>query len=71
LFNANKRLYTAYTLKESFEQLWDYDVAGWARRFFDNWRESLKALRVLEWVNVALGHRFDLGNYAENALSFG
>lgn len=28
------------------------------------------ALRVLEWVNFTLGHRFDPGNYAENALSF-
>jgi transposase len=46
LFNANKRLYTAYLLKESFEQLWDYEVAGWARRFFDHWRESLKWQRL-------------------------
>jgi transposase len=31
LFNANKRLYTAHLLKESFDQLWDYQIAGWAR----------------------------------------
>ena len=46
LFNANKRLYTAYLLKESFEQLWDYEVAGWARRFFENWRDALKWQRL-------------------------
>jgi transposase len=36
LLKANKRLNTAYLLKESFEQLWDYQTEGWARRFFDN-----------------------------------
>lgn len=53
LFHANKRLYTAYTLKESFEQLWDYDVAGWARRFFENWRESLKWQRLKPFEKFA------------------
>ena len=34
LLAANKRLNTAYVLKESFGQLWDYEREGWARRFF-------------------------------------
>ena len=38
LLAANKRLNTAYLLKESFGQLWDYKREGWARRFFENWR---------------------------------
>jgi len=38
---ADKRLNTAYVLKESFGQLWDYGREGWARRFFENWRASL------------------------------
>jgi transposase len=42
LLNANKRLNTAYVLKESFGQLWDYEREPWARKFFDNWRASLK-----------------------------
>lgn len=42
LMKANKRLQTAYLLKESFGQLWDYQSEGWARRFFENWKESLK-----------------------------
>jgi len=53
LFNANKRLYTAYLLKESFEQLWSYEVAGWARRFFENWRESLKWQRLRPYEKFA------------------
>src|ERR1700681_252157 len=42
LLAANKRLHTAYLLKESFGQLWEYEREGWARRFFENWRASLK-----------------------------
>lgn len=33
LLAANKRLNTAYVLKESFGQLWDYEREGWARKF--------------------------------------
>jgi len=29
-------------LKQSFSQLWEYKKEGWARKFFDNWRSSLK-----------------------------
>lgn len=46
LLTANKRLNTAYLLKESFGQLWSYQTEGWARRFFDNWKESLKWQRL-------------------------
>jgi transposase len=40
LFAANKRLNTAYILKEEFEQLWDYRSEAWAR----------KVLRELEGI---------------------
>jgi transposase len=46
LLGANKRLQTAYLLKEAFGQLWDYDTEGWARRFFDNWKVALKWQRL-------------------------
>ena len=46
LLAANKRLSTAYLLKESFGQLWDYEREVWARRFFENWRASLKWQRL-------------------------
>jgi transposase len=46
LLAANKRLNTAYLLKESFGQLWDYQKEGWARRFFDNWKAALKWQRL-------------------------
>jgi len=46
LLSKNKRLYKAYVLKESFEQLWDYTYEGSAQKFFDNWKESLKWQRL-------------------------
>jgi hypothetical protein len=53
LLKANKRLNTAYLLKESFGQLWDYKTEGWARRFFDNWRSSLKWQRLKPYEEFA------------------
>ena len=53
LLAANKRLNTAYLLKESFGQLWDYEREGWARRFFENWRASLKWQRLKPYEKFA------------------
>ena len=53
LLKANKRLHTAYVLKESFGQLWDYQREGWARRFFENWRDSLKWQRLKPYEKFA------------------
>lgn len=46
LLSANKRLNTAYLLKESFAQLWDYNREAWARKFFENWRAQLRWQRL-------------------------
>ena len=53
LLAANKRLNTAYLLKESFGQLWDYEREGWAWRFFENWRASLKWQRLEPYEKFA------------------
>jgi transposase len=53
LLTANKRLNTAYLLKESFGQLWDYKSEAWARRFFENWRASLKWQRLKPYEKFA------------------
>jgi transposase len=53
LLAANKRLNTAYVLKESFGQLWSYEREGWARRFFENWRSSLKWQRLKSYEKFA------------------
>jgi transposase len=53
LLRANKRLHTAYLLKESFGQLWDYRTPGWALRFFDQWRDALRWQRLRPFEKFA------------------
>jgi transposase len=53
LLSANKRLNTAYVLKESFGQLWGYRTERGARRFFDNWRDALKWQRLKPYEKFA------------------
>jgi transposase len=40
--DGRARLNTAYLLKESFGQLWSSQTEGWARAFFERWKQSLK-----------------------------
>ncbi len=53
LLAANKRIQIAYLLKEEFNQLWDYQSEGWARRFFDNWKQQLKWQRLKPFEKFA------------------
>ena len=53
LLGANKRLHTAYLLKETFGQLGSYRTEGWARRFFDHWKESLQWQRLQPYEKFA------------------
>jgi len=53
LLAANKRLNTAYLLKESFGSLWEYNSEAWARKFFENWREQLKWQRLKPFEKFA------------------
>ena len=53
LLAANQRLNTAYLLKESFGQLWDYQREAWARRFFENWKTALKWQRLHPYAKFA------------------
>ena len=53
LLRVNKRINTAYLLKESFAQLWDYRSEAWAGKFFDNWRASLKWQRLAPYEKFA------------------
>lgn len=76
LLKANKRLQTAYLLKESFGQLWSYQTDGWARRFFENWKESLKWQRLKpyeEFAKLIERHWDGIAAYSkpENKVSLG
>jgi transposase len=69
LLHANKRLHTAYLLKESFGQLWDYQTPGWALRFFDQWRDALRwqRLRPFEkFVGLVEDHWDGIVSYCHN-----
>ena len=52
LLAANKRLNTAYLLKESFGQLWDYEREGWARRLQRD--STVVRVEPAPWGSVAL-----------------
>jgi transposase len=76
LLRANKRLHTAYLLKESFGQLWEYQTAGWARRFFENWKAALKWQRLKpfeDFAEMIERHWDGIAAYAkpENKVSLG
>jgi len=76
LLAANKRLNTAYLLKESFGQLWDYKNATWARKFFENWKASLKWQRLKPFEKFAQmieRHWDGIASYCnpENKVSLG
>ena len=47
LLKANTRLNTAYLLKESFGQLWDYQTESGARAFFTRWKQRLTWQRLM------------------------
>lgn len=53
LLQANSRLNTAYLLRESFGQLWSYQSEAWARKFFENWKSSLRWQRLKPFEKFA------------------
>ncbi len=76
LLAANARLNKAYILKESFGQLWEYKSETWARKFFDNWKDSLKWQRLKpyeEFVKMIEKHWEGIASFCkpENKISIG
>jgi len=69
LLAANKRLQTAYFLKESFAQHWDYKREVWVRKFFENWKSQLKWQRLKPYEKFAKlieRHWEGIGAYCES-----
>ena len=54
LIAANRRLNTAYLLRESFGQLWDYKTERGACAFFERWKDSLRWKRLKPYVEFSL-----------------
>jgi transposase len=76
LFNANRRLYRAYLLKERFGQLWDFVTSVEARNFFFEWTESLLWKRLKpyrKFADMVQDHWDGIVSYCEpdNKVSLG
>lgn len=76
LLAVNKRLNTAYLLRESFGQLWSYRTEHGARAFFERWKESLKWQRLepyKKFVDLVERHWDGIASYCkpENKVSLG
>jgi transposase len=76
LLAANKRIQVAYLLKEEFYQMWDYKSEGWARRFFENWKDQLKWQRLKpfeKFSNMIENHWEGIASYCchENKVKLG
>jgi transposase len=51
-FKANRRLYTAYLLKEDFDRLWSYKSETSMLKFWVSWKEGLKWKRLAPFQKV-------------------
>ena len=76
LLQANRRLNTAYVLKEAFGQLWDYRTERGARAFFERWKDSLKWQRLepyRKFAKLIESHWDGIASYChpENKVSLG
>lgn len=76
LLAANKRIHTAYLLKESFGQLWSYRTERGARAFFERWKDALKWQRLPSYRKFAAmieRHWFGIASYCDpaNKVSLG
>ncbi len=76
LLQANRRLNTAYVLKERFGQLWDYRTERGARAFFERWKDSLKWQRLepyRKFAELIEAHWEGIASYChpDNKVSLG
>ena len=66
LVRYNLQSVRAYLLKEDFQQLWDYETAGWAGKFLDQWSRQVMRSRIEPMKKIAKmlrSHRELLLNY--------
>lgn len=70
----NKRLNTAYYLKEIFGSLWNYTSRTWALKFLDRWEAELRwqRLKPLEdFIAMVRRHLYGILNYCEVKIPLG
>src|SRR5271168_1113114 len=74
LFQLNRRVFKAYLLKESLEQLWDYRYEGAMLNYLQKWMGQLKWQRLTpfeELADMLLQHLEGILNYCRTKVRFG
>ena len=74
LFTLNRRVFKAYLLKESLEQLWDYRYEGAMVNFLNKWMDQLRWQRLIPFQKLAgtlLKHLNGILNYCHTKVRFG
>jgi transposase len=70
LLYGNLKTVRAYLLKESFQQLWDYNSPAWAGKFLDEWCRQTMRSRIEPMKKIARSlrqHRELILNYFPGA----
>ena len=74
LFHLNRRVFKAYLLKESLEQLWDYRYEGAMINYLRKWMDQLRWQRLPSFQKLAemlLKHLDGILNYCRTRVRFG
>ena len=74
LFLLNRRVFKAYLLKESLEQLWDYRYEGAMLNYLQKWVDQLRWQRLPSFQKLAamlLKHLEGILNYCRTRVRFG
>jgi len=74
LFQMNRRVFKAYILKESLENLWNYRYAGAMTNYLNKWMSQLKWQRLIPFeklANMLVKHLEGILNYCHTKVRFG
>ena len=74
LFQLNRRVFKAYLLKESLEQLWNYRYEGAMANYLRKWIDQLRRQRLPSFQKLAtmlLDHIDGILNYCRTKVRFG
>jgi transposase len=74
VFHLNRRVFKAYLLKESLEQLWDYRYEGAMINYLKKWMDQLRWQRLPSFQKLAemlFEHLDGILNYCRTRVRFG
>lgn len=74
LFQLNRRVFKAYLLKESLEQLWNYRYEGAMANYLKRWLDQLRWQRLPSFQKLAamlIDHIDGILNYCRTKVRFG